>query len=126
MLNLKIEETTDTPLINFDLSSGIFKITGKSIPINSVEFYGPILIWIDDYLTSPSDKTQVLIDLEYFNTGSSKCLFEILKKLKDIQANGNLLDITWFYSKEDEGIHEAGEDFQSLIELPMRILKKEF
>jgi hypothetical protein len=124
MLNLNIEETLNTPFICFDLTAGEFEIKGKSIPLNSREFYNPVLNWLDQYAANPSENTQVFIELEYFNTGSSKCLLEIFRKLKDIQAKGKKIDITWLYSKEDEGIHEAGEDFKSLSELPMQILKK--
>jgi hypothetical protein len=124
MVNFNLKETLFTPLVSLDYSSGEFQIKGKSIPTNSVAFYSPILKWLDNYSKNPPLSTALLLDLEYFNTGSSKCLYEFLKKLKFIQDSGKVIKITWLYDKNDEGIHEAGEDFRSLIELPMEIKVK--
>lgn len=124
MENLIILETTVTPSVNFERNTGILQIKGRSIPVNSKEFYFPVMEWIEQYSSNPSPTTEMRIDLEFFNTGSSKCLFEILKKLKAMKDKGKNLGVKWYYNQDDEGIHEAGKDFQSLIELPMEILRK--
>ena len=56
-----IEGTPKTPTIKFDVSEGIFEIKGRSIPENSVEFYKPLIDWLDDYKETPLDKTVVNI-----------------------------------------------------------------
>ena len=77
-----IEGTPKTPTVKFDKSEGVFEIKGRSIPENSVEFYKPLVDWLDNYKESPLDKTVVNIRLEYFNTSSSKCILDVFKNLK--------------------------------------------
>jgi len=84
MKPIVIEGTPKTPSIKFDPSEGVFEISGRSIPENSVEFYRPLLEWLDQYKEVPLEKTVVKIRLEYFNTSSSKCILDVFKKLEAI------------------------------------------
>ena len=68
-----IEGTPKTPTVKFDSSEGVFEIKGRSIPENSIEFYKPLVDALDKYAGSPKSATNVNIQLEYFNTSSSKC-----------------------------------------------------
>jgi hypothetical protein len=45
-----IEGTPKTPTVKFDASAGVFEIKGRSIPENSVEFYKPLVDWLDGYM----------------------------------------------------------------------------
>ena len=42
-----IEGTPKTPTVKFDSTEGVFEIKGRSIPENSVEFYKPLVDWLD-------------------------------------------------------------------------------
>jgi hypothetical protein len=53
---------------------------GRSIPENVIDFYQPILRWIDEYAQNPLPETLVHMKFEYFNTSSSKRIFDIMKK----------------------------------------------
>ncbi len=44
-----IEGTPKTPTIKFDAKEGVFEIKGRSIPENSVEFYKPLVDWLENY-----------------------------------------------------------------------------
>ena len=66
MKNIVIEPSLKTPTINFNGASGILEIEGRSIPENSVEFYRPVLEWLDIYSESPATSTQFIFKLEYF------------------------------------------------------------
>ncbi|MBS1234075.1 MAG: hypothetical protein H6R34_639, partial [Bacteroidetes bacterium] len=70
---INIEGTPKTPSVKFDKESGVMEIKGRSIPENSIEFYKPLVDWLEDYAKSPLKRTQVDVQLEYFNTSSSKC-----------------------------------------------------
>ncbi|MGP8216416.1 MAG: SiaC family regulatory phosphoprotein, partial [Bacteroidia bacterium] len=39
--------------------------------------------------STPTTPTQVDIQLEYFNTASSKCILDVLKRLETIHRQGN-------------------------------------
>ena len=79
---IKIEGTPKTPTVNFNAESGVLEIKGRSIPENAVEFYKPLVDWIGSYGDSAKPQTTVNIQLEYFNTSSSKCILDVFKKLE--------------------------------------------
>ena len=111
MDKLIIEPGIKTPHITFDAANGSLEIKGKSIPENSIEFYKPVYDWLDAYTTQPKDQTLLTVQLEYFNTSSSKCLLE------------GKVNVKWLYEEDDEDIMEAGDDYQTIVKLPFSIEK---
>jgi hypothetical protein len=118
-----IEGTPKTPTIKFDASTGVFDIKGRSIPENSVEFYKPLIDWLDLYKETPNNKTVVNIKLEYFNTSSSKCILDVFKKLETIHKAKNEVEVNWYYEEDDEDMLEAGEDYESIIRVPFKMIE---
>lgn len=125
METIIIEGTPKTPSVNFDSTSGILHLKGRSIPENSIEFYKPLVEWLDEYAAKPQAKTAVNIQLEYFNTSSSKCLLDLFKKLEGMHKSGNDITIKWYYEEDDEDMLEAGEDYQSIINIPFKMIEVE-
>ncbi|MBP8850570.1 MAG: DUF1987 domain-containing protein [Breznakibacter sp.] len=111
------EATRKTPFVILDAASGIIEIKGRSIPENSLAFYEQIASWLEQYGSSPSAHTIVNFQLEYFNTSSSKCILDILKRLELISKMGNSVEINWFYEELGDDIFEAGEDYQTMINI---------
>ena len=70
METLRIEKTDDSPSIIMDPVTGIFEITGKSLPEDVVAFYQPVISWIEEYSKVAKDFTEVTFRLVYFNTAS--------------------------------------------------------
>jgi hypothetical protein len=123
MESLLIEGTPKTPNVNFDLVKGILEIKGRSIPENSIEFYKPLVDWLEEYGQNPKSKTQVNVHLEYFNTSSSKCILDVFKKLEAIHKNKYEVQISWYYEEDDEDMLEAGEDYESIIRVPFKMIE---
>lgn len=119
------EGTPKTPFVRFDADKGLVEIKGRSIPENSVEFYKPLIDWLEKYSSTPSKETSVNIQLEYFNTSSSKCILDIFKKLELIHKKGNPVEVNWYYEEDDEDMFEAGEDYQSIINIPFKMIEME-
>ncbi len=125
MENFKLEPGIKTPHI-FLHTDGLLEIKGKSIPENSAEFYHPVYEWLDNYATQPKPKTEIKIQLEYFNTSSSKCLLDIFRRLEAINKSGKSeVKVIWLYEEEDEDMMEAGDDYQTIVKLPFEIKKLE-
>jgi hypothetical protein len=123
METLNIEGTAKTPTIKFDPSKGLVELKGRSIPENSIEFYKPLIDWLEKYSQSPQSNTIVNIQLEYFNTSSSKCILDVFKKLETINKAGNSsVVINWHYEEDDEDMSEAGEDYQAIINVPFKMV----
>jgi hypothetical protein len=123
METLNIEGTAKTPTIKFDPSKGVVELRGRSIPENSIEFYKPLIDWLEKYSQAPQNNTVVNIQLEYFNTSSSKCILDVFKKLEAINKAGNSsVVINWHYEEDDEDMSEAGEDYQAIINVPFKMV----
>lgn len=124
MDNITLEGSPKTPTVDFN-ESGRLELRGRSIPENSIEFYKPLLDWIEAYGQSPQAETNVVIQLEYFNTSSSKCILDVFKKLEAIANNGHNIVIHWHYEEDDEDMLEAGEDYQAIINVPFKMIEME-
>ena len=123
---LEINSTNKTPYIKFDPKNGVLEMKGRSIPENAVEFYKPLVEWLDKYSQNPNEKTVVNVQLEYFNTSSSKCILDVFKKLEDINKKDDKeVIINWYYEEDDEDMLEAGEDYQSILKIPFKMLEIE-
>lgn len=125
MDKLTIEGTPKTPTVTFDYEKGHLEIKGRSIPENSIEFYKPMVEWLEKYAGKPQAMSTVNIQLEYFNTSSSKCILDVFKKLESISKAGNQIVINWYYEQDDEDMLEAGEDYQAIINVPFKMIEIE-
>ena len=115
---LKIAGTADTPLISFDPATGLFELSGRSYPEDTKEFYSRVLEWMHRYSENPGNETNFTFKLQYFNSSSYKPIFDILHKLVAVKKKGQKVNITWHYKTGDRDMHEAGEEFSELSELP--------
>jgi hypothetical protein len=125
MADLKLEGSPKTPTIEFNSESGYLLIRGRSIPENSIEFYKSLIEALEAYNNSPQSNTKVDIQLEYFNTSSSKCILDVFKKLEAINAGNSEVVINWYYEEDDEDMLEAGEDYQAIINIPFKMIEVE-
>jgi len=129
MKSISISGTPKTPTVKFDAETGVIEIKGRSIPENSIEFYKPLVDWLEEYAQHTAKLTEVNIELEYFNTSSSKCILDVFKKLEAVYKNrkdglGDVI-INWYYEEDDEDMLEAGEDYQSILKIPFKMIEIE-
>ncbi len=124
MQNIKIEETENTPAVNFDYQKGVLEIKGVSFPEYAKEFYEPILESLREYSYHPTVKrTTIAFKFTYFNTGTNSFITNIMKELERIdQLDGYFVDIIWYYEEEDEDMKELGDYFESLTHLPVKFV----
>ena len=125
MEQIKKQGSQKTPTIIFNAENGKIEMQGRSIPENAIEFYKPLVDWLDEYANHSKDITEANIQLEYFNTSSSKCILDVFKKLEAIYKSGNEVLINWHYEEDDEDMLEAGEDYQSIIKIPFKMIEIE-
>ena len=118
MSTIQFEGTAKTPRVAFHDSPLSMDISGRSIPENSIAFYTPLLDWVDEHLKA-GGAVEVSIRLEYFNTSSSKCLMDLLKRVEQSAAEATVL---WYYEEDDEDMLEAGEDYDAIIDMPFRLI----
>jgi hypothetical protein len=114
------EELKNCPGIFYYPGNNMLEITGRSIPENPELIFRKLDVWINSHF----EKNQALsvnISLEYINSGSSKYLYEILKKLT-LQANsGKKVVLKWLYEEDDEAMLELGEHYRDTAGIPLVI-----
>jgi hypothetical protein len=111
---LYIDATSNTPFVNLD-PSGKFIIRGRSIHEFPSKFFEPIVSWIK-YFISVRRETIIVVDieLEYFNSSSSRYILEILRLLMENKANSNLI-INWYFEDGDDDLLERGQYYESIL-----------
>ncbi len=127
MEKLIIEGEKKTPYISFDPENRQLHFEGRSIPEDTVRFYEPIMKWIEKYIESDerTETTDLHINLEYFNTSTSRYLFGIFKLLEPYHTKGNPIMIHWYYEKDDFEMLESGEDYASILKIPFKMVPLE-
>lgn len=123
MKRLFIQERDFIPGVILDKEKNKFEITGKACPENMEEFYDPIFKWLDEYIETPNDTTDFHINLQYYNTASSKAILKIMQKLEKLYNKKQNVKIYWHYDAEDEELLIAGEDYAELISIPFEFVK---
>lgn len=123
MTPLIINGTEDTPEVVFESETGKLSITGTSIPENARKFYDQIITWIDGYLKEPNQSTSISFKLKYFNTASTKYLFDIMVQLKELANKGNSLVYNWYVLEDDDDMFEAGQGFSKMLRYPFNYVK---
>ena len=112
MEDLLIKKTKYTVGVSFMARSrGLLEIEGASYPENAFEFFEPLKSWLDHYLNviNPPEITANL-RINYLNTSSSKCFYDILELLGKYQKGGGALKINWYYQSDDDDMLETGKE----------------
>jgi hypothetical protein len=118
-MNKIIEASDRTPKICIDTTNSKISFTGVMIPENPIEHFAELNKELADLCKNMSDLT-LEFDLEYFNTGSAKYLYEMIKKLAALIN----LSIVWIYEDDDEDIYETGKEYEKLTGLPFEFVAK--
>src|ERR1700735_5672650 len=106
-----IAATNTTPSVILDTARKILEFSGESYPENAVQFYQAVQQKLEVYLGENSEPLTVNFKLDYFNTSSSKCLLDLLECLERSHQRGKSITVNWYYSEEDEDMHDSGTDF---------------
>lgn len=120
METLRIELTRSTPEVVFDPESGELYMGGESFPENSFEFYRPVLSWLARFLAVRTGPVTLKAHFSYLNTGSTKCMLDILDMLEEAHLAGKPVEVHWHYDRENDRALETAEEFQEEVTLPFR------
>jgi len=123
MKELIIARSANTPGIAFIPESGIMKIEGRSIPENPGDFFDPLIEWLEEYFSKPTEVTRFDLNLEYVNSGSSKYLLGIFRILKKKHDEGKICSINWYYEEDDEAIYSLGEHYKNTVKIPFNLIE---
>lgn len=122
---LIINETAETPEINFSSETGVLKISGRAYSNDISMFYKKIDAWLDEYLINPQTTTVIELHLDYYNSIFHKLLFNFLKKCKAILSNDRKLIIKWHYTEGDEDSIDASIHYSKSLDFPIEKIETE-
>ena len=125
ILSLEIKGSLKTPDIIYSPEKNDLLIHGKSIPENHNAFFEPVFKWLQEFKANPPEKTSINVQLEYFNTSSSKAFLKIFKALEKVKSRNKNIEVNWYYEEDDLDMKECGLDFSSLVNLPFNFIEVE-
>ena len=111
-----IDKTDKTPQIVIDYASNTISIKGICTPENPRDFFEPIYNEVKDYKQMNTD---LLFDiqLQYFNTGASKCIVTLLMEGAKYEGKLKNTKVNWYFEKDDAELLEVGQEFSQITKL---------
>jgi hypothetical protein len=116
---IKIDPTSSSPEVGINQSE--FKMIGVCTPENPPVFFETFKKEFDA-LIGYKEPIKLTFHLDYFNTGSSKCLLNLFKSITQRFKN---LDtkIIWMYEAGDEEMLESGELYAEIAEIKFELME---
>jgi hypothetical protein len=114
------EELKNCPGIVYYPDTNKLEMVGRSIPENPELIFRRLEEWISSHFEKNS-ALLVNIQLEYINSGSSKYLYEVLKRLTSYNRSGKSVKMKWLYEEDDEAMLELGEHYRDTAGIPLEI-----
>ena len=113
-----------TPHVKFNYATGNCTIEGESYHEEPKEFYDPLLDWLSNYM---QEKKPIEFNFKYsyFNTGTSKCILEVLQLLKQYELDGGKVVVNWYYEEWDKDNQMEAYDFMVDSKIKMNIISVE-
>lgn len=115
--HLKLEATEDTPIVEFNPSTGVLSISGRALPEDAHSFFSPLQEWVEQYIESPAVSTLIDLRIDYFNSAATRYIFNILMEFEELSESGHEVKVLWHCSESDEMIANKGEELESMLDL---------
>jgi len=124
---IEISAKDGSPYIKFDPENGSLLIKGRSYDDEVMVIYNLIRNKVKEYANNGKKTLNANIFLKYFNTASSKCLFDLMGDMKKIQEQypDFKLNLEWNYLEGDDNMKEELEDLRTAIGFEFNILERE-
>jgi hypothetical protein len=110
MQSIVLEPTNYSPYVMFE-PDGSLSLKGRSLMLDAVSFYQPLIEWASLLI---SHAVTFTIELDYFNTSSSRKLLELMKVIDDNSIIQEF-NVIWSFENHDEDILEKGHIFEEKL-----------
>ncbi len=84
----------------------------------------PLLDWIGVFVDLETRPLEVILEVDYFNTSSTKYLFQIMEKVREYRSMGHPVDIAFYYSRDMEDVLLAWKELMDELDLPFRAIPR--
>ena len=99
-------------------------MTGSSFPENALDFFSPIVKWIENFMLEKTEKVNAEFDFEYLNSSSIKFISDIVDKLQFYKSSGGEVEMIWYYDDDDDDMLEMGEEFKEDVDFIFNLKAK--
>ena len=113
-----LEGTVDTPQVDFN-PNGEILMSGRSLPEDPNVFYDPLFKWATGV---DAETITIMFKLEYFNTASSKKIYDLFKTFSQNPNVKNVI-VKWHYEEGDYDSKETGEHYASLLDADFEFIE---
>jgi hypothetical protein len=110
MERIVIEASSHSPEIDFNVD-GKLKMEGRSIPEDINKLFNPLIEFVSELEVG---KVVFDVNLEYFNTATSKKLLELFKNIEKNEKIEQVL-IKWHFEEGDEDSCEMAEIYAECL-----------
>jgi hypothetical protein len=111
------------PKAEFSNITGVFELSGVSRPENVSAFYNQLIDWLKAFESEvlstrkfPHKNITMNFKLTYFNSASSKYIFQMLEIIKSWSKFGIIPAINWYYEESDDKMLDDGQDLSDALE----------
>jgi len=108
---LERAKTNNTPYVLIDEENGYMRIEGECYLEDILNFFKEISEWLEGYLSSDFARLTFDCALEYFNSSTTKLLYNMLRVMDKAAGDKNRVVVNWIADKDNDIIIECGEDF---------------
>jgi len=115
--DLIIEATRTSLGIEYLYSKGLLRLSGDSYPENAADFFQPLLQWVNEYVRVPHEQTTVEFRVKYFNTSSSRYIFQIMEILHTFEARDNAVKVVWISQGQDDDMLDTWRELMDELEM---------
>ena len=110
MSNIIFEKTDSSPEVNFSKTGDLF-LQGRSMPEDVRIIFDPLIDFVQKLEVN---EVNFKIDLNYFNTATSRKLMDLLQYI-DANNNINIVNVFWHFEEGDEDSLETAEIYEDLL-----------
>jgi len=125
MMMLQLPGTETLPEVAFNGSAGRLSVKGRCIPENALEFFAPLLSWLDAFKTNAPSQVVLDIYLEYFNSSSVSSIANLVRKVDGLRSQTRTVDLYWHYEADDEDMMDSGTDIIETFGVDMTLVPEQ-
>lgn len=116
---LILPATRTTPGVHFEPATGLFELTGTSVPEDASEFYQPVIQWLAQHLHYLKGEQVVHFHLSYFNSSSLKAIYQLLVQVKAACTMGASIRVCWHAEPDDDLVLDTVATLSDVLDMPM-------
>ena len=110
------------PTVTLDKESGVFALSGRSIPENATAAFEPILNWWSEYLQTPNQQTVIDLNFDYINSSSMKQLVKLFGMLDEVNGKATAVKVVWHYNNDDIDSKAQASRLSKMVKFPISIV----